>query len=151
MRSPCAAGVHVWIHGHSHPFETCCIHLMRGHSRVSCCEPYSGTCRRRGRGAILPCGGAAHGRLHCRSAATEGTALSPLVAPDAGGQALTKEAAEFSAVELSKVLFWLMAVGYTLKTIEVGDQPRPGGPSHPISLASWDASSLLCRASRLGC
>ncbi|GIL73848.1 hypothetical protein Vretimale_5039 [Volvox reticuliferus] len=34
--------------------------------------------------------------------------------------ALTKEAAEFSSVELSKVLFWLMAVGYTLKSIEVG-------------------------------
>ncbi|GLI61341.1 hypothetical protein VaNZ11_003702 [Volvox africanus] len=34
--------------------------------------------------------------------------------------ALTKEAAEFNSVELSKVLFWLMAVGYTLKSIEVG-------------------------------
>lgn len=34
-------------------------------------------------------------------------------------QALSKLNSEFSAVELSKVLFWLMAVGYTLKSIEV--------------------------------
>ncbi|GFR52606.1 hypothetical protein Agub_g15204 [Astrephomene gubernaculifera] len=33
-------------------------------------------------------------------------------------EALTKLNSEFSSVELSKVLFWLMAVGYTLKSIE---------------------------------
>ncbi|PNH03559.1 hypothetical protein TSOC_010382 [Tetrabaena socialis] len=33
-------------------------------------------------------------------------------------EALTKLDSEFSSVELSKVLFWLMAVGYSLKSIE---------------------------------
>ncbi|KXZ48799.1 hypothetical protein GPECTOR_25g383 [Gonium pectorale] len=33
-------------------------------------------------------------------------------------EALTKLTSEFTSVELSKVLFWLMAVGYTLKSIE---------------------------------
>lgn len=43
--------------------------------------------------------------------------------------ALTQMNSEFSSVELSKVLFWLLAVGYTLKSIEV----RAGG----VGLAGW--------------
>ncbi|KAG2447140.1 hypothetical protein HYH02_007886 [Chlamydomonas schloesseri] len=76
----------------------------------------------------------------------------------AGGDpaALSSMSSEFSSVELSKVLFWLLAVGYTLKSLEArmdmedgmggpgsaaGRGPMGGGPSPPPGGGSGSGGS----------